>query len=257
MTKTTTTPIKTGWKTFDNNTNIKRGDLVVISATGSSGASTAAVTLARNATFNKQRVLFVSFETTSSEFQQSWTSCITNIPLHDIRGSHIVESQHALCRRLDSCCTSFSFISGDAHLRIEKLMEFTATQKPRDLIIIDRIEDLQTQREFKSETSRRGYLAKMLKRLAIKHNCVVAATTHLDDRTREIISGKQLGETADIVLSWHTSEENIMDGHVPVRVAKSRHSSSGFNFHLSVEFNIQQMNDVTSRILITSNMEED
>jgi RecA/RadA recombinase len=254
--------VKTGWPSYDNETGgFGRGSLVIISATVSSGKSTAAMTLGRNV--NKEymtperrgRVLYTSLELSHAEMINNYISCCTGIPLKHIKFGNMSKKERMKVDKLstrihrDNGC--FDVLVPKQEIGVHDIFD-QYSGRNYDMIIIDQATLLRHVYGLKDRQDQMySDMAKLCKQKASELNCVVILLTQLNEKDPKFALYSQgFKQHANVMMQWECTEENRNDprgGRISVNFqnGKIRSDDKGISLELSTQFYKQQMNDVT------------
>jgi len=230
-------PVPTGWDELDAITHqgLGSGELGVVIAPTGAGKSMALVHIGAQAVINKKNVVYYTLELGETVVGQRFDSCITNVPLGDLRifKEEIFEKVQDLEGKLivkEYPTKSASVNSLKNH--IEKLIN--RDFKP-DVIIVDYADLLRPVSTLREKRHELETIYEQLRGLAQTYKCCVwtASQTNRSGLNAEVITMESISEAfnkcfvADFIFSISRTVEDKLNNEGRIFVAKNRNGIDG------------------------------
>ena len=230
-------PVPTGWDELDAITHqgLGSGELGVVIAPTGAGKSMALVHIGAQAVINKKNVVYYTLELGETVVGQRFDSCITNVPLGDLRTfkEEIFEKVQDLEGKLivkEYPTKSASVNSLKNH--IEKLIN--RDFKP-DVIIVDYADLLRPVSTLREKRHELETIYEQLRGLAQTYKCCVwtASQTNRSGLNAEVITMESISEAfnkcfvADFIFSISRTVEDKLNNEGRIFVAKNRNGIDG------------------------------
>ncbi len=238
-------PVPTGWDELDAITHqgLGSGELGVVIAPTGAGKSMALVHIGAQAIINKKNVVYYTLELGETIVGQRFDSCITNVPLGDLRTfkEEIFEKVQDLEGKLivkEYPTKSASVNSLKNH--VEKLMN--RNFKP-DVIIVDYADLLRPVSALREKRHELETIYEQLRGLAQTYKCCVwtASQTNRSGLNAEVITMESISEAfnkcfvADFIFSISRTVEDKLNNEGRIFVAKNRNGIDGVVFPIYMD----------------------
>lgn len=238
-------PVSTGWDELDAITHqgLGAGELGVVIAPTGAGKSMALVHIGAQAIIDKKNVVYYTLELGATVVGQRFDSCITNVPLGDLRTfkEEIFEKVQDLEGKLivkEYPTKSASVNSLKNH--IEKLMN--RDFKP-DIIIVDYADLLRPVSALREKRHELETIYEQLRGLAQTYKCCVwtASQTNRSGLNAEVITMESISEAfnkcfvADFIFSISRTVEDKLNNEGRIFVAKNRNGIDGVVFPIYMD----------------------
>jgi len=248
---------KTLYTKFDSRVSLKDGNLMIISGRPGTGKSAYALNICKNFLEQGKKVLFISLEMTKEEITDRLLSLITGID-HDRISSRsgLTPREKTMLFATQSIIIKYNLNTYDkGGLSIENLINLSARMKQDnelDILIVDHIGLVKTDRYGGNRTQEAGYISNILKEIAMDLKIPVVALSQLnrnviDSRTGEtrepnlsdLKNTGNIEEDANIVVMLHSEDGNELynDREILLKITKNRGGRLGsvvMNFKANV-----------------------
>lgn len=248
---------KTLYTKFDSRVSIKDGNLMIVSGRPGTGKSAYALNICKNFLEQGKKVLFISLEMTQEEITDRLLSLLTGVD-HDKISSRtgLTPREKTMLFATQTIIEKYQLnITDKGGLSIENLINLASRMKQDnelDLLIVDHIGLVKTDRYGGNRTQEAGYISNMLKEIAMDLKIPVVALSQLnrnviDSRTGEtrepnlsdLKNTGNIEEDANIVVMLHSEDgqELYSDRTIVLKITKNRGGRLGsviMNFKANV-----------------------
>ncbi|MEM3827645.1 MAG: replicative DNA helicase [Conexivisphaerales archaeon] len=200
--------IQTGYEAVDAVGLFSRGELSVIGGRPSKGKTAFLINLFYRFIQNNYRVLFFTYETSPNVIFERMFAISSGIKYRNIRMGLLSESEYQhLVETVSSIYDKKDYFSV-LNVDLEEIPTHVKEFKP-DIILLDYIQVVRTQRNFKKRLEEIDYIIDFLKNLAVKNNLLLISTSQLNREAEKL--NMQYGEYTLMALRESGKIEQVAD----------------------------------------------